>query len=374
MTLLTRVVPGAVLLALSASAWALEYKFDGFASLVAGQIVSGEVAEPEYAGLTCPCFIADFNSGSLYEDGEFSLSRESRAGIQLDVHFTDTFSLVTQIVARAATEEIKPEWAYLSWDFSPGWTLQAGRKRIPLYFYSEFQDIGIAYPWVRPPQTLYGWEASNYNGANIRYRTHFGEWDINTSLYAGEEEINNSDYTRVYDTVIQGVHWKNIRGGDIEVTHDWFTGRFIYIQADISGTDRPDSDEFYTPYAQQRVMGLALNGDFGRWFVLSEYNLNFRENYYGEPADDIDAPAAMLGLGYRHQDFTLFGSVSRYWDTPRDGSEYEAERFINKSLTLRYNISASQALKVQIDEVADKSFFDFVGDTRLLSASYDLVF
>ena len=52
---------------------------------------------------------------------------------------------------------------------------QVGRKRIPLYYYSDFQDIGLSYPWVSPPPELYGWEVTNYNGGSLRYNDSFGD-------------------------------------------------------------------------------------------------------------------------------------------------------------------------------------------------------
>ena len=52
-----------------------------------------------------------------------------------------------------------------------------GRKRLPIY-YSDFQDVGFAYTWVRPPTDLYGWEIVSYNGVNATYRGDWGGWAV----------------------------------------------------------------------------------------------------------------------------------------------------------------------------------------------------
>ncbi len=357
----------------SGLAEAVDYKFNGFVSVVAGQVVSGEREQgTDFNGFECPCFVADYNNGALYEDGDLAFDKETRAGIQLNVNFSDSFSVVGQAVARASTEEIKLEWIYLSWELQPGWTVQAGRKRIPMYYYSEFQDVGLSYIWVRPPQALYGWEASNYNGGSLRYTGSFGNWSVTASVYGGSEEAEEVGYTRIYDTTYQDIRWENILGGDIEVSHDWFTARFIIMTSENSITELPDSGEFSEPPTEQTVMGLAMNADFGSWFVLTEMNVNERKNEaFGL---DVEAPAAMAGVGWRIGSFTPFISWSRYWDKSADLDAYEPERFVDASFTLRYDVNASNAFKLQIDKLSDESIAEFVGDTTMVTLAYDMVF
>lgn len=351
----------------------IQYRFNGFGSIVAGKVLSGDVTEPQYVDYQCPCFITDYNNGGIYEsDDSWSLKQESRIGAQLNINFTDQLSFVTQVMARAVDSDISLEWAYLSYEINDSFTLQLGRKRIPLYYYSEFQDVGFAYIWVRPPQALYGWEASNYNGASLRYDTSIKDWSLTASVYAGEETVDNAPYNDLYDSISQDSRWSNIRGFDVEVNRDWFTGRFIFMKSDNSTTSRPDDNSFYSPPTEQTVMGLALNADFGTWFVLSEFNVNQRE----DKADGlkIRAPAYMLGAGYRYGDWTPFISWSRFWDKSNNLELYEPERFLDLTLTLRYEATANSAVKLQLNRLRDKSLYDFVGNSTVLSLSYDFIF
>ncbi|MEW5681416.1 MAG: hypothetical protein AB1780_03475 [Pseudomonadota bacterium] len=351
----------------------LNYSVNGFGTIAVGKVVSGDVNNANYVSYQCPCFITDYNNGGIYEDDEgWRFDQESRLGVQLNVNFNDKLSFVTQVMARAVDSELSLEWAYLSYQLSDKFTLQAGRKRIPLYFYSEFQDVGFAYNWLRPPQTLYGWEASNYNGANIRYNDNVRDWSLTANLYAGKETVDNAPYNDLYDVVSQDSKWDKIRGLDVELNRDWFTARLIYMTSENSATERPDSNAFYSPPTEQTVVGLSLNADFGDWFVLSEMNVNKRE----DKADSltIRSPATMLAVGYRTGNWTPFVSWSRFWDKSNNLDLYEPERFTDTSFTLRYDLGASSAIKAQINRLQDKSLYDFVGDTTVFAMSYDFIF
>lgn len=371
MRLLTQTLAAGVLLASTGTASAMDFNWNGFATIAGGKILSSQKNNPDYLDYDCPCFITDYNNGGIYEQGGVDFSQESRAGLQGSVQFTKDLQAVGQIMGRTVDNELSLEWAYLSYKLTPHWTLQAGRKRIPLYYYSDFQDVGQAYTWVRPPQALYGWEASNYNGASVRYNGRVGRWAIAASAFGGSEEVKDSGYARLYDTVDQDAKWDNIRGFDVEISKDWLTARFVYMQSDNYGTSKPDDGSYGEP-TEQEVMGLALNADFDDWFILSEFNVNNRTS----KADDykIDAPATMLGVGYRIGSFTPFVSYSKYWDNTNNLDAYEPERFEDWSATLRYDINSSMDLKVQYNDYKDKSLYDFVGNTKLLSVSFDIVF
>ncbi|WP_019676140.1 porin [Arsukibacterium perlucidum] len=351
----------------------ISYQFNGFGTVAVGKVLSGDVADPDFVSYKCPCFITDYNNGGIYQSNDgWSIQEESRIGAQLNVNFTDRLSLVTQVMARAVDSELSLEWAYLSYDLTDKLTLQAGRKRIPLYFYSEFQDVGFAYIWLRPPQTLYGWEASNYNGANLRYTENFSDWSMTANIYAGSETVDDAPYNSLYDSVPQDSRWDKIRGVDIELNRDWFTARLIYMTSENSTTERPDSDAFYSPPTDQTVLGLSLNADFGDWFVLSEMNLNKRE----DKADGltIRSPASMVGAGYRYGKWTPFVSWSRFWDKSNNLELYEPERFTDTSFTLRYDINNNSSIKAQINRLQDKSLYNFVGNSTVAAISYDFIF
>ncbi len=378
----TIIVAVLILVLAGASAQAVEYTVSGFASIVGGGIVAGDGGDPEFPrGPKVPVFVGDYYTGAMYEDGKVSFAKESRVGLQLNVDLTSSFSVVAQAVARAYTEKVKVEWLYASWRPTENWTVQVGRKRIPIYFYSEFQDVGVVYNWVRPPQALYGWEASNYNGGSLAWSEYFGDTSLRASVYGGQEQRNPADMNAIYYDVDYDSKWQNLFGGDLEVNRGWFTGRVVYLQSDNYSRDHAEGGDWWEPPMSQKIMGLAINGDFGRWFFTSEFNLNAREDVEGENEDgdlglvDVDAPAYMLGAGYRFGPYTAQATWSRYWETSTsDGDYYWPERFEDWSFVLRRDIGANYSVKLQFDRMLDKSLWEYYGNTSFVSGALDVTF
>ncbi|MBY0235951.1 MAG: hypothetical protein K2W93_13295, partial [Burkholderiaceae bacterium] len=125
---------------------AQEFSGSGFASLVVGRTtgdcVSSGLAPAFSKG--CTRYIADWGHAGVYED-ELSASPESRIGLQGTVKFNPSFSVTGQVTARGLKDQhANLEWLYLAYQIAPEWSLQVGRKRLPLYYYSDFQDVGYA--------------------------------------------------------------------------------------------------------------------------------------------------------------------------------------------------------------------------------------
>jgi hypothetical protein len=358
---------------LTQSAWADDaFTYSGFASLVAGKVLSGERQDPlnDYA---CPCFIADYGHGALYGP-HWQVKQESKVGLQGTYTFSPTLSATAQVVGRG-NDEIKVglEWLYLSYDLTPNWTLQVGRKRLPIYYYSDFQDVGYAYTWVRPPADLYGWEISNYNGINVTYRGEWSGWSVKSNLLAGREDTKKNEMQRIYYETPQDVTWKRILGGDLVLNRDWFTTRLTYIQSDVQQWDH-DTGERVTPdpsvdrkAEKQKIYGISTNIDIDNWFVRTEYSVFDRSGY------SYKSKAFMLGLGARFGDFTPMITKTRYKDR-NDYAPDEVQHDSGWSATLRYELTPSTALKVQYDRFKDHSAYDYVGSSKVMSFSLDTVF
>jgi hypothetical protein len=366
---------GLLLATLAAATQAEEaFSFSGFASAVAGRVVSGS-RQDDYFGQRCPCFVADYGHGAVYEP-HWSLKQESKVGLQGTYAFNPQLSGTVQVVARGA-DGIKAglEWAYLSYDLNPSWTVQVGRKRLPIYYYSDFQDVGYAYTWVRPPADIYGWEVVNYNGLNATYRSDWAGWAVKSNLFAGRESTKDNLYSHLYYDTEQNVTWKNILGGDLVLSKDWLTTRLTYIQSDVQQWDR-STGERVTPAAdadhaseKQIIYGISANVDIDNWFVRSEYSVFDRSGY------SYLAHAHMLGVGVRLGNFTPMLTHTRYAEQNAFAPD-ATQRDHGWSATLRYELSSSFALKVQYDEFKDRSGsdFDYVGNSRMLSISVDTVF
>ncbi len=340
-------------------------KISGFLSVVGGQVLDGTL-DANYSGfnpingVTCPCYIADWSNGGLYNK-DFSLKPETRAGVQFNYAVTERANVVAQVVVRGTNGTPDLTWAYAGYKLNKNWEIQVGRKRIPLYYYSDFQDIGISYPWVSPPPELYGWDATNYNGASLRYAASYGDTNVSSSLFGGREDIDKSLYWKLYNADNVKVTWKNILGADLEINRGPLTVRGVYMTADV------DTDGIA---AGLKAYGVAVNLDMDNWFVLSEVSKLTRES--STAGYSYSAPAASLGVGMRLGKWTPFVNYAQYVESTSD-SLYVPASYHRSSASLRYDLDSNSGIKVQLDRNLDNTS-NLGGNVTVFRISYDRVF
>jgi len=345
-------------------------KLTGFMSVVGGRVLGSNLGadytgSPTIAGQQCPCYVADWHNAGVY-DHSFALDQESRAGIQAKYTVSRDLNLVAQIVIRATDFKPSVQWAYAAYAVDRNWEVQFGRKRIPLYFYSDFQDVGAAYPWVSTPPELYGWEAANYNGASVRYKNAIGDTNVTASMFAGGETVQDSKYYKLLSTGATKIRWRNLVGGDVELSNGPLTVRGVYMQANINSANPAIGLD---DHAHLKAYGIAANLDFDSWFVLSELTQQTRD-FDGYR---ITTPAATVGAGYRFGAWTPFVNVAKYTERTSDSAAYQPISWTRSALTLRYDLDARSSFKAQVDHHKDRTrnFGDTVNVVRL---AYDRLF
>lgn len=344
-----------------------DFKVTGFVSVVGGKVISGDTNGAPIASENCPCYTADWGNAGVYRDN-FSLKPESRAGIQLNYKPTADLSLVGQVVVRGTDSTPNIQWAYGGYKFNKNFELQVGRKRIPLYYYSDFQDIGLSYPWVSTPPELYGWEVTNYNGASLRYNNSFGDMNVSASLFGGSETAKDPLYLTLYYPTKAEVSWKSIVGGDIEINQGPLTVRGVYMSANA----RTKVFNFgVDDTAKLTAFGLAMNLELDNWFVLSE--MTQLERKFNDAGYSYKAPAFTLGAGVHLGDWTPFLNYAQYKESTSDTNKYTPQSYKRLSLTLKYDIDASSAVKAQVDRHTDITQ-NFGGNATVFRLSYDRVF
>jgi hypothetical protein len=368
----------------------IEFSGSGFYTISAGKMLSGTSANVQ--DYNCPCYISDYAQASVY-DGSSGLQwkPDSKLGVQGSASY-ESFSVTTQIVARGATQTVDLEWLYASYIVNDKITIQAGRKRLPMFYYSDVQDIGFVLPWVHLPSGPYGWEAVNYNGISMRYQDRWGSWSATADLLAGNESDNNSGYWKIYNgrQSQSGIKWSNIVGGNLSLSKDWFETRVVYIQSNTeenlvsSGwnaqTQAYDSTPgaIYPP-AQQKIFGLALNADYLNWLVRTEFI------QIEHPGLSYMDHAELVGVGYRYGKWQPMATWSMYRGTVvTDGvlnTVIPASSFPNLqqtiSLTIKYDLTTQSDLKIQYDNLtdhSDPSYTPNYGNADLLTFSYDSLF
>ncbi|WMN62173.1 porin (plasmid) [Pseudoalteromonas xiamenensis] len=338
-----------------------DVNISGFASVNAGKVLNG-TGVPQYG--VEPTFLADYPIVSAYTE-DFSFKPESLIGLQVSAELGEGLSVTGQVVARGADDyNAEFEWAYISYELNDSWTVQAGKKRLPLFYYSDFYDVGYAYVWMRPPADNYTWQIFNYEGINFLYNGSIGDWSMTANIYAGkEDDPNNKLLSDFFFQKPTREIWEDIFGGvatfskdwlEIRVTHMQYTNR-RFIDGEPSMWDGKDSRD-------GKFYGLAANADFGNFFILSEFN---RLDLGG----NLDT--YMLSAGYR------FGNVTPYVmfsDFSQDG-DGDTEKHNTKAVGVRWDFHPSAAFKMQYDKVEDESFdLAVAGDSEAITFGVDVVF
>lgn len=341
--------------------------FSGFATVTAGKAYSGYGGE--FMGNQCPCFIGNYEHGAVYSDREWDMSKESLVGAQLKYQFSDKLSGTVQAVSRASEHgQAKVDWAYLSYDITPDTTIQAGRRRLPIYAYSDSVYIGYTLPWVRVPQDIYGWEVGAYNGANIRHTRSIGDWAVSGTLFAGQEiSKDNVEMRKIYYGTRVDDSWKDIRGGIVDVSNDVFSARVMYMENKIDMTVYAPSEDLSQYGTKQRIIGLSATMDYNNFLVRAEANRFIR------PTLDYRSSSWTTTVGYKIGKFTPMAGYSSYKEKVTE--LYTDAQIDNTTFAgVRWDFRKNMDLKLQWDSVKESSTYDFTHNSKMVTITFDMLF
>jgi hypothetical protein len=377
----TRVRAGFVGLALciaelvaAAEAGPFDLSGSGFLSAVAGKVVRGQSDPHTDLGYRCPCFVSDYGQNGVYENRGWQVGPDSRVGLQGTASVDGgRYSLTAQAVSRGSRKAaVDLEWLYASAVIGSDWTVQVGRKRLPLFLSSEVQDVGYALPWTHLAPQLYGWEVVNYNGASLNYQHAFGPWLANAQLLYGNETVRDSGYWQIYNGkgTRTDTRWRDIAGLELKFSRDWFEVRGVLIQSTTQSRNLSAGETAYSTPARQRIHGLSFNADSGSWVGRAEFLYIDRRQDYGFDHAQLYAAGRRFGpwlAMISHADYRQV--VTAAPDT--------AEGHRTRSLVLRYDLGESMALKLQYDTWRDKTapnYGSLHGNVQLISVGFDKVF
>eukprot|EP00487_Bulimina_marginata_P000666 TRINITY_DN1131_c0_g1_i3.p1 TRINITY_DN1131_c0_g1~~TRINITY_DN1131_c0_g1_i3.p1 ORF type:complete len:227 (-),score=94.09 TRINITY_DN1131_c0_g1_i3:2-616(-) len=171
-------------------------------------------------------------------DNDLSFKNESVFALQLSADLQDKLSATAQIVARGENDfNAEFEWAYLTYEFTDELQLSAGKMRVLFYRYSDFLDVGYAYRWIRPPQSVYNIPFSTYEGLSLLHTSQIGDWDSTVQVIYG-----GYDGTIAVVSVNGDTELNDIAGINWTLSYDWFSARAAYFVADTSIAIENDTD------------------------------------------------------------------------------------------------------------------------------------
>lgn len=369
----------------------VDFSTSGFLTVTAGKMLGGS-RDGALSDYRCPCFVSDYAQAGIYEGrGGLQWKPDTKLGVQTTMALPGTgLSLTGQVVARGARDgDGDLEWLYGAWRIDDRFTFQLGRKRLPLFYYSDAQDIGLALPWTHLPPQLYGWEAVNYNGINLLYRDEWAQWLATVSLFAGNESRRESGFWKTaYGRESRtDIKWENIVGGYLALARGDFEFRYSYLRSRSlaitvtaawnAETNRYDDaliDADWLRFGRQSLHGIAFNLDIDGWLLRNEIvRINYPDLLYRDSA-------YLVAVGRRLGRWQPMLTHARYRAKSTDDANASEGSIIGHStlaLSLRYDLTDSSAIKIQYDRQREESGPNSglpKGNARLLTFSYDVVF
>ena len=329
-----------------------DIKLNGFGSIAIGTVVEGDE------------FLADYAKTGIYNT-DLSMDPDTTFGLQVSSYFTEKFSLIAQAAVHGASDyDPEIDWLYLNYYFTPELSVQVGRKRLPLYYYSDYLDTGYAYYWIRPPPDVYTWQITNYNGISLLYEVALGQWDTSLNIYYGSEESNDNDLLGLLYGVSVDETWKDMIGIVGTISNHWLEIRLSHMQGLI---DRDISGVTVTNDVEQQFLGLSINLTFDSLLILSEFN------NYKQPDNSVEYNAFLLSFGYRIGEITP--NITRSGFKQEINALGNDENHYTTSVGLRWDVADDIAVKVQYDNVVDDGVVVPVkGDSKSISLAVDFVF
>ncbi len=345
---------------------------------------------------------ADFITNFSMPDGpghtrDTDFKNDSRLGLQLDWRLGAGFSLVVQGISEHRYDDTFTPYvniASLKYQISPGVALRAGRIPYSAYLISDYQKVGYAQPWVRPPVEVYQFNPLNFvDGGDLTWQANAGSWAFSGQFLAGTSTVKLSPSTLAltYTPPGQAVpdsKWegKNILAGSVAVNRGHATVRGFYLTMKGSFYDA-GFDGPYGPFAgmspftalrtlppafggnaaladqyqirDDKVVyeSAAFNYDPGNWFLMVE-----ETRKTGDENMFLHFTAGYATVGLRLGDWTPYATYAwKHTTSPTTNPNPIINAVVSGldrgqtsySAGLRWDFRANMALKAQFDRATN---------------------
>jgi Gram-negative porin len=241
---------------------------------------------------------ADYTASVLAPNGagfthEWSPDVDSRLGAQATAHLMPQLSAMLQVIVEQDYDKTyKPhvEWANISYQVTPDFSVRLGRIVLPTFLLSDTRKVGYANPWVRPPVEFYGLNPIfNSDGVDASYKLHVGEV---ANTLVGTYGRNDSrvpqggsfDVKRLWviaDTLEYGALTLHVAYTTSSFTYDAldpiFNGFRQFGPQGLALASKYDLDDKPAP-----VLTVGAMYDPGRWFVMGEWGRRNLHSAIGE--------------------------------------------------------------------------------------------
>jgi hypothetical protein len=289
------------ILVLIASVSHAEVKFNGFASIVTGIDLEDEGEEST---------VDEGDAPSSYNTRTTDNLQESKVALQWAADLGEGMRFVGQTMARgnsATGFQLNYDWAYFDFNIGDSAKLKVGRLRAPFYKYSDYLDVGYAYHWITPPESMYSLTFSNIDG--VSYQQNMEAMGLDHSLtvaigtYQGILELGTEKVQSSLENFI-AINWSATIGN-----HEFsaaYAQADVYVPADataglaaVAALGGDDPNQVLINGDLGSFIGVGYTGTFGDIVIYSEYSI--------VKVDDsifADTEGGYLGTSYNMDDYT----------------------------------------------------------------------
>lgn len=265
-----------------------EINFNGFASIGAGVFSEDDW---EYQGVS----------------DDFSPSPFNRFGLQASSDINEKISFTGQFLIEGASDyDVEATWIYMTVKASPGTDIRIGKLRSPLFFYSDFLDVGYAYPWIKPPVETYRMPFDNFEGVDIvnqhavgsnwtgTFQTYYGRFEDETESPFKLDDWYGFNYSLENDWLTLRVSWNT-------TTYESRSEDLDALSAGLIALGSPQSAAVFDMFDDRAdFIGYGFSIDYENFIAASE----FTQLVADRQTLVSDSDAFYLMLGYRFGDFT----------------------------------------------------------------------
>ncbi len=188
-------------------------------------------------------------------DSHFAFDNETSGGLQAQKRLDEQTSITMQLFAQGGTDgyDATLKWLYVTYEPTYHSSFRVGKLAAPLYYYSDYLNVGYAYHWVTPPESVYPFDTS-LNGVDYVYQDTWGPIDWSGELMLGSSD----DY---FPIIGARVATRNGRGFAFNAS----TGDWLHFRAMALRTDATFTVDDLSPENMDRMVDYAVDQGLDLW-------------------------------------------------------------------------------------------------------------
>lgn len=128
---------------------------------------------------------------------DLTFDSQTSGALQASKQLDDKTAVTMQMYASGDQDNyaVAVKWLYLTYSPTANSSFRVGRIGAPVYYFSEFLNVGSAYHWISPPGTVYPFDSAVV-GVDYVYQDVWRDLDWSLELTTGSSD----DYVQSIDT------------------------------------------------------------------------------------------------------------------------------------------------------------------------------